>query len=766
MKRLMLCLLFALPPQAGFAAVQWLPVKDVSMVIEPGSILDFSALLPQRKAVEARIIVNQNGRFALQSNPAQPQRFLMASVGFGVATGSYPSHAMTDLYVQQLRMHGYNMVRLDFVEDTLMSQRRDDFDFDPEQLDRYQYLLAALKQEGIYYVLNGFSAGNAGYGNIKERWNDKHQAKLRVYYDEEVQTHWKKLIEHLLASTNPYTKMSTLADPALAGVILVNEGGLAFVTRKGVPEELRILFSDWLKNKYGSAAALGAAWKDEIKAPESMEQKAIDFPMPDAWAGRRMSDAQQFFLDREKKTADWMAQHLRGLGYKGLLTAYDNWLSPAAHLSRGQFEWVDLHNYFADPVGFTAPGSKMRQDSMLAGGAKYIAELAGGRHIGKAFTTSEYGQVFWNKYRRESALAVPAYASFQGWDMISQHAGAIILSYAEPGGRKDRIFPFMIGPDPVTRANETLAALLFLRGDVAPAKHMLGVKLTPDFVFNQNAFLSNLPADITRLALVTGIGLDWQGQLEATGKYDAQIEPGNSNLKLAGKVLNVASAGDQGLAGKFDAFARKYAGKLAPKISKVSLVVEERFSGRIEQLRIGGLLDANNLTNTVKGLYQTDTGQMVLDSQRKRLTVVTPNTEALVFDSIEPVALNNLKLEQADGPALVSVSSMDGRPLLDSKRMLVVLATDARNSGMQFYDSAETTIQEFGRGPVLIRTATVKLMLKNRNAAQLKVYSNTLRGKRGDPIPVKQVGDTISFTLDTSRLSHGPTTYFEIVGLE
>jgi len=218
--------------------------------------------------------------------------------------------------------------------------------------------------------------------------------------------------------------------------------------------------------------------------------------------------------------------------------------------------------------------------------------------------------------------------------------------------------------------------------------------------------------------------------------------------------------------GEIDISASENAGKLSLRNSKASQIVEDRFNSQVQALRKAGLLDSKNRTNTSKGLYQTDTGQVVLDRQRKRLTVVTPNTEAVAFDAPEPITLSNLKVEQADGPALVSVSSVDGQPLLTSKRMLVILATDARNSGMRFSDTAETTLLDLGKVPVLIRTATVKLKLRNHNAGQLKVFSNTLRGRRGDAIPVTQEADGISFVLDTDKLSHGPTTYFEISSQE
>jgi hypothetical protein len=766
MKSRLFGFLFGFITSISMAADLWLPVKDVSLMVEPGSILDFSSLLPVRKIITNRIVINSEGHFAFADQPKRAQRFLMATLSTDVATGSFPSHSMADLYVQQLRMHGYNMVRLHYVEATLMRNRQNDFDFDPEQMDRFHYLLSALKREGIYFVLDGLSSGNGAYGNIKERWVDERKLKLGVYYDLKAQAHWKRLIDKMLVTTNKYTSMSTLADPALAGLIMVNESGLAFMTRNGAPEEFRPLFTDWLKKKHGSTASLATAWKGELRAGESIEANSISLPKIDAWTSPRMADTQEFFVDLEKTTADWMTLYLRQLGYKGLLTAYDNWISPAAHLSRAQFDWVDLHNYYFEPSKFTASGSVMRQESMLAGGAKYIVELAAGKHISKVFSVSEYGQVFWNKYRRESALAVPAYASFQNWDMISQHTGALILSYAELGGRKDKIFPFMVGPDPIARANETLAAILFLRGDVATAKRTFALDLKPNFAFKENPFYGNMPIDISRLALLSGLALDTQSGASAIVNYDGLLSPGDIGIKTAGKRAMSPPASEQSTLAKVDALAGEYAGNFASKIKNTQMLAEDRLARRVALFRKSGFLDVKNTTDIDKGIYQADTGQLQLSTKKRQLTVVTPKTEAVVFDVLEPITLNKLKIETADGPAMLAVSSMDGQPLHTSKRMLIILATDARNSAMRFSDTAETTLLDLGKSPVLIQARRITLSLKNKHAAQLKIYSNTLGGARGDLIPVKQETDGISFVLDTGKLSHGPTTYFEITDHE
>lgn len=742
-------ILFCLP-MVVHASGTWLPVKDISLVIEAGSILDFSSLNRVGGAANVRLIVNQDGHIVRADAPRQALRFMMGSLGFGVPSGGFPSHSMADLYARQFRMHGYNMARLDFVEETLMTDRPADFDFNPEQLDRLNYLLFALKREGIYYMLNGLSSGNGAYGNIQQRWINQREVQLGLYYDPVRQQHWKTLMEKLFVPVNPYTGVSGIDEPALAGLIMVNEGGLAFTNRQRVSDHLRPQFALWLKNKYGSNTALAAAWKSELMPGETLEAQTVNFPAPTSGNSHRMADTQRFFVDLEKTTADWMMQHLRQLGYKGMLTVYNNWLSPAAQISRGQFAWVDMHNYFAEPSNGIAPGSVLRQDSLLQGAASYIRDLAAARHIGKVFTVSEFGQVFWNKYRREGGLAIGAYAAFQGWDVIGQHAHAISLSYESGKPGKDIIGPFNVAPDPVARAGETLAALLYLRGDVAPAQHLAGITLSPKFVFEENPHLGGMPSDLSRLALVTGIGLDWQGKMQS--KYDVQLSPGNNRWLFSPKPLTPLV--------RLQSISPNVTAKVTG--TKSAFLMDEGWTARVDALRKNALIDTQNLTDAAAGIYQSDTGQIFLDSQHRRMTVITPYTEAMVFDTAEPVRLDNLQMQQTDGPALVSVSSMDGQSLYNSKRMLLILATDARNSQMRFSDAEQTRLLDVGSKPVLVESVIVKLRLKNKYPAQLKLYSTTLRGIRGDLIAVTQESDGISFVIDSAKLSHGPSTYFEI----
>lgn len=745
----------------GLSAENWVPVKDVSLMIEPGSILDFSALVPPAEPIQHRIVVNKQGHLTTENRPNQSQRFLIGSLGFGASLGGFPSHALTDLYIQQYRMHGYNMVRLDFVESTLMEGRKGDFDYNPEQLDRFYYLVSALKKNGIYLILNGLSSGNGGYGNVSERWINKKGLHAGVYFDAEKQAHWKKLIATMYGQVNPYTGVSVLKDPTVAGLILVNEGNLVFLNRNGVAPALKPHFAKWLKTKYGGQQALKTAWGGELKASENIESGEIDFPAPDAWTSKRMADVQQFFFETENKTAAWMTSYLRGLGYQGLTSAYNLWNAPAANASRSQLPWADMHHYFAHPEYDAKGNMKVRQDSMLKNGANYIREIAATKHIGKPFTVTEHGQVFWNPYRRESGLALPAYAAFQSWDGICQHSGAVDLSYAPTVGRKNFINPFAVGSDPISRVTETLAALLYLRGDVTPAKHVLSVKFDQDDAFVKSAHLGGTPSDVSKLSLVTGVGLDWQGKL-GLDAYDGQIALNQPGLKLVsnGKLQTLKPS--ENLAVKLDGLMQKYTQKIAYKASKISLIADERWAARLQNIRDAKWLSADNQSSAETNVYHSDTGEILLDAEQKRLTVITAKTEAVVFDEPKTIQLNQLKVLSAESGALVAVSAMDNQPLANSKRMLLVLATDARNSDMQFAGSGYETITQMGQAPVIVRANKVKIALRNANQKQLKVFSTNLRGQRVDAIPVQQTADTIEFELDISKLSHGATTYFEV----
>lgn len=692
---------------------EWLPVREVSMEIGTGSPLDFSTLLPNNAIrADGRLITRQDGRLALPDAPGTPARLLCASLAWSPASGGFPDHADADRYALQLKRHGYNIARLTFVDASLMSGRARDFDFDPDTLDRIHYLLAALKRNGIYWIIDGMTSWRGAYGGYDDRWDPSSDLKLALYFDGKVFDHWLEFQRRFLTPVNPYTGTAPINDAALALVILVNENSIEFDSivreREGKPHydgRLKPPFNSWLKQRYGSTEALSKAWPD-LQSGERLEDATIELPKSRYEDSPRLKDLQAFFVSVEKTATARMTEALRGLGYKGEISNYNNWPTIQTTLSREDLPVITMNTY-QDWVGSYSPGATMTQKSSIDDSVNYMRLIAAARWLGKPFVVSEYDHLFWNRYRYEAGLVMPAYAAQQGWDVLCRHAhGPIILKYNEPYPHKKAMLPYAIALDPVARAGETLAALLFRRGDVAPSKLTIPflVRGTQDLTGDMQA---REPERLTELGLVGAIGM----ANAATGSLSAG-QPRSSVDPQA--ILDAAKA--------------------------------------------AGLLSKDNQTDLKTGLYETDTGELQLDRLRGQLRVTTPKTEAVAFSTLrEPVTLGSVRIEASDGDGLLAVSVLDDAvSIAQSRKLLVIYATDAHNTDMQFRDDEEKVIADFGRLPVLIRKGYVDLSIRLADG-QWRLTPVTLNG-----IASPAAGQSISptgFRISNDAAS-GPTTFF------
>jgi hypothetical protein len=770
----------------------WVALPPQSLEVKAGSALDFSGLAPvdlAGKPVPAGqfgpVRIGMQGKFVFQKKPNSPVRFLAASFGVSPASGSIPDAATSKRLARQLRLAGYNLVRFHMVDAVLMNKTRANLVFDPVQLGRLHALLAFLKNEGIYWMFDGLSSSKGGFSNSivdknKDQWAPSpFDVKTGVYISDMYREHYKELVRKLFLTVNPHTHLSIIDDPALAGVILVNEGGINFsVLTMGNPTvrvALGRAFNQWLKTKYVTTEKLQKAWgsagPDNFDATtESLEQENVQLPTNIHVQSARNIDAQKFFIDREAETTKWMTKFFvtpkseGGLGYEGPITSLNNWSSLQANLSRSQFPWVDLHVYFDDPSRFANNASTIRQVSSLYDpdpkfgpeGApqrslNYVELLAANRHAGKPFSVSEYGHVFWSAWRRE-ALALASYASLQDWDMICQFNEPVILPSADENltpSRHRAIYPYHVGLDPIAKVTETLAALLFLRGDVAPSKSPVVFKIDANNFQPPNSSMGSaggLRYSIAGLSLLTRIGVvvgSPAGTAAVATPTERLPEPWRSPRKL------------------------------------VALNGTETIEKIVESLSSAGALPKYAATNLANSIYESDTKQLLLRARERSLQVVTPRTEAVSFDAKIPQGLQRLGIEKSDTPAVVALSALDDNVLENSERMLLMVSTDAINSDMTFRVTGKDGIESIKRGelvdytdrkvlhdlghlPVLLKSAHMTLKIRNANFRSLAVYALALNGERMTKL--SQVRETangeILIDIDTEK---NPTTYFEIV---
>lgn len=723
-------------PLVAVASNVWLPIQERSLEVVAGSVLDFSQITAHGTAGRAGwAIADPKGQIRL-SGSQQPQRFLCASIVPSPPNGGVPDKAEADRWVTQLQRTGYNLVRLHFVDASLMSGRKGDFDFDPEALDRLHYLMARLKAAGMYWVLEGLASGNGAHGNVQpHQWVDKHGLKTRLYYDPDAVAHWKRLVTALWGRVNPYTGVAPLHDPALLGVILVNEGGIAFMTTLAgrYPPELARPFGAWLATRYPDDGTLKKAWVGEATARDRVGVSA-DVPGTVRGQGMRARDFAAFVAAREVEVYRELEAHLRARGFKGLVTSYNNWNFRHANVVRGALGWIDMHAYQSLPTQSGLKGSVMPQSSIFDNAGLYGRSLSTARQWGKPFTVTEHGHPFWNQWRHESAAWLPALAGFQGWDAICQFAELpVLLEYSPTGqGRRSAMYPFGVGADPIARGGERLAALLYLRGDVTPSPTRLVLNMDPVALFKGSKFWAQTPEHLSRMALVVGTGLNLQGGgLPKTGR-DMQISLDSDAANWIEKARNAALR--QGLILGIDP---------------------------VSEMKEAGLLLPTNRTDIAAGVFETDTGEMVLDTARKRLMIDTDRSVAMTMRS-GTMHTRVVDLDRLSAPATVAVGAVDDRVLKNSQRMLVWVLTDAANTGMEFMDAERTTLKRLGGFPVRIRGVTGQLSIRHARPAELRVWAVDQTGRRVAAVPSRVENGFLRFSIDNLIPKIGPVTYFEV----
>jgi hypothetical protein len=147
---------------------------------------------------------------------------------------------------------------------------------------------------------------------------------------------------------------------------------------------------------------------------------------------------------------------VKGLGVRAPLTDINNSYSLESDLARDSMPLVDDHAYFDHPRFGHVPtdaGTAEGAGNPLLHGVYYYFDLPPMRQLGRPFTVSEWGQVFWNPYRYQASLTLPVYGALQGWQMLAQFTNPIRpVVYAGTKASTVAAEPFRLFKDPTTRA--------------------------------------------------------------------------------------------------------------------------------------------------------------------------------------------------------------------------------------------------------------------------------------------------------------------------
>lgn len=417
-----------------------------------------------------------------------------------------PDKALAEKQARFYARYGVNAVRLHkYAEYTGKGgvQSDDSFtEFNGESLDRMDYLIAQLKERGIYTKLSAhFGTPKLGVGDkarvpyLEEfgKLDAKPGSRVQipasgVYYGRALQdvqiAHYVNLLRH----RNPYTGLTYAEEPAIAFLEILNEQSILFYTSMGplkasatLRKEVGERFCAWLLKKYGSQEALVAAWgaaalnsfgsEGFATSGESLDAGTI-LPIGNPWfwdpdnlngsqafRRQRLLDSMVFLAGLQDGFNARFVAAVRAAGYVGEVVG-SNWQAGRAFShylnlhSDALVGTVDRHNYFGGMGNsmLPRPGS-----GLLSSGMQQVA--------GHPFMLSEWIHTSPNEFGVEGPAILGAYGmGLQGWDVSFMFQNRDSGEFSATIGRDqwDVTAPQVLGVFPAV-------ARQVLRGDVRQA---------------------------------------------------------------------------------------------------------------------------------------------------------------------------------------------------------------------------------------------------------------------------------------------------------
>ncbi|MEK7474826.1 MAG: hypothetical protein AAB152_04235 [Candidatus Coatesbacteria bacterium] len=423
----------------------------------------------------------------------------------------------------------------------------------------------------------------------------------------------------------------------------------------------------------------------------------------------------RFMWELQRATDRKMIAFLRDeLGVNALLTDINAWADQwGAQVVRADFGYVDNHFYWDHPNFIEKDWSLPSRGGSGSGSA---IESGGGlndrclnRLLDRPFTVTEWNYAGPNPNRAEGGLVAGALAAVQDWGGLWRFAyshGLGGMLEPVPAGYFDS------ATDPLRLASEYAVTALFLRGDIPPAKHAVAV---------------------------AGTAAEW---MAAPGTWCG------GDLNALGFVVRVGT-----LAGG------------TPGADALALPLAEGFAKGnlgpvIEKLRGRGFLPAANATRPDGAVLESEGGEIRLERGAGVFSVAAPRTAGLAGPEGTDRALGALTVKLTKSRAAIWATSLDGKPLDESGRILLVHLTDLQNTGETFRGQDRKVLEAWGKMPWLVAAGSASVRLTRKSPGALEVWRLDLSGKRISKVPVKANGTGVAFEVST-----GPdaTLYYEVL---
>ena len=145
-------------------------------------------------------------------------------------------------------------------------------------------------------------------------------------------------------------------------------------------------------------------------------------------------------------------------------------------------------------------------------------------------------------------------------------------------------------------------------------------------------------------------------------------------------------------------------------------------------------------------------GPVCVDAQTRGATVVTERTCGGFSEAGSSAVAGPLAFSVKGHQATVSASSLDGKPLAASKRILVMHLTDVSNAGKSYLGMRRDYVLTHGsdRGKQMMHRGAAEISLAVASADHFRVWALDTAGRRVREVPVRLGDGRLGFTAEVT----------------
>ena len=612
--------------------------------------------------------------------------------------GIFPEHEHAERIADTFARNGINMVRLTLMESVLMEFVSDDvpsrFTIDEGKWDKFDYFVKCLKDHGVYMMID--SIGGVSSRRFYARFSDMDGViaygkygnhRPWALFDPRFKELAKEFMNSLLNHRNKYTGLCMKNDAAFPLAILINEQSMFldwYEANGSDPHYDNLfmkLFNGHLRKRYGTRESLAQAWnnKEGISSLHDAEDPFSDTVAPSGlndlriehgnWRSLqspvRVAETIRFYRELQKGYTQEMITHLRTFGYKGLVSCSNLICGEPELDAMSAGEYTAQHMYW-DHVQFVEGNKRhffMNIPSMsvniLEGGNALIEQAIAATKVNTLPITATESAMMWaHEWRSSYCLPLFATASFQNWDAIYPYE--YMGGYGKRPGYFEVNNNVLLAPtvsfnDPALMGILPNAALMFHRTDITPSKILVQVSY---------------------------------GDVEKD-RYKNNFHGASFPFNYLTHVCRVVSFFD-----KPDScadFTVGNGGQFMPDRFNDARTIKELTAGLDDAMKTAGLLSANRGINGDSVV--SETGEMRHDWGRMLFIVDSPRTQGFSGfpKSDEMLQFKGISIKTRSPFATIVMSSLDDRPLDESKRMLLSAVARVENNKDEYvYDVTAT----------------------------------------------------------------------------